>query len=95
MGDLSGIAERAAAEVLGIPLGIMFALGVAAAGFIRRPLGLVCILAVISTFFNLSLLWYFSSDLTWTWLQATPIFALALTLAGVFAAWIKKESRSL
>ncbi len=93
MGDLS--AMTGAAESIGIPLGCLFALGVAAARALGRPFRLVCILAVISGLFNLSLIWYFSFDQTWTWHQATPTIAITLTLVGVFAAWIRRGSRSL
>jgi hypothetical protein len=93
MGDLSGM--TGAAEAIGIPLGIIFALGVAVAGALARPFGLVCILAGVTGLFNLSLLWYFSSDQTWTWRQGTPILAITLALVGIFIAWMRRAEIKL
>lgn len=92
-GDISHIADGMALEVCAIPCGLMFALGTALSGALRRPFHLVFWLALLSGIMNGTLLWETICVFHYSWHSVLPGLALVITLIGLWLASIGGRSK--
>ena len=93
--DFSPVAQWGCMEVLGIPLGCLFGVGVFLGGLLGRPLPLVFAVAAISITVNGAIFLFFWRGASgWSLQAGIPAIALAMTLLGMVLSCLRSRPPS-